>query len=103
MYPEELCKPMRDELTSSGFQELKTAEEVDSLFQNNNGTFLIFINSVCGCAAGSARPGVIMSANNDKKPDIMATVWPRAAAVSEVLWTQKDNQTMQSEEESTNN
>jgi putative YphP/YqiW family bacilliredoxin len=66
---------MRDELTSSGFQELKTAEEVDSLFKNNNGTFLIFINSVCGCAAGSARPGVIMSANNGKKPDVMATVF----------------------------
>ena len=75
MYPEELCKPMREELTSSGFLELKTTEDVDKLFKNKNKTFLLFINSVCGCAAGSARPGVIMSTQNNPKPDILTTVF----------------------------
>ena len=75
MYPEELCSPMREELTSSGFQELKTADDVDKLFANRNNTFLVFVNSVCGCAAGSARPGVIMSTNNTKKPNVLATVF----------------------------
>lgn len=75
MYPEELCKPMREELTSSGFNELTTSEEVDKLFKNKNQTFLIFINSVCGCAAGSARPGVILSTQNAIKPDKFTTVF----------------------------
>ena len=75
MYPEELCKPMREELTSSGFNELTTIEEVDELFNNKNQTFLIFINSVCGCAAGSARPGVILSTQNAIRPDKFTTVF----------------------------
>ena len=75
MYPEELCKPMREELTSSGFNELTTSEEVDELFNNKNQTFLIFINSVCGCAAGSARPGVILSTQNAIRPDKFTTVF----------------------------
>ena len=75
MYPEELCKPMREELTSSGFQELTTVEQVDKLFANKDKTFLIFINSVCGCAAGSARPGVILSTQNAKRPDLFTTVF----------------------------
>ena len=75
MYPEELCRPMREELTSSGFEELTTIEEVDKLFNNTNQTFLIFINSVCGCAAGSARPGVILSTQNTNKPDKFTTVF----------------------------
>jgi len=75
MYPEELCTPMRKELTESGFEELKTAEDVDNLFNNKNETFLIFINSVCGCAAGSARPGVIMSSLNEKIPQKLTTVF----------------------------
>ena len=75
MYPEELCTPMREELTSSGFKELKTIEEVDKLFANKNNTFLIFVNSVCGCAAGSARPGVILSTQNINRPDIFTTVF----------------------------
>ena len=61
MYPEEVCTPMRQELTSAGFKELTSAEEVDSVLKNQNGTTLVLVNSVCGCAAGSARPGVIMS------------------------------------------
>ena len=75
MYPEEMCKPMREELTNAGFQELKTAEDVDALFKSENETFLIFINSVCGCAAGSARPGVIMSSENNLKPKKLTTVF----------------------------
>ena len=75
MYPEEICKPMREELTNAGFQELKTVEDVDALFKSENETFLIFINSVCGCAAGSARPGVIMSSKNNLKPKKLTTVF----------------------------
>ena len=65
-YPEEMCAPMRAELTSAGFKELKTAKEVDDVFTNYEGTLLVFVNSVCGCAAGSARPGVIMSLENTR-------------------------------------
>tara|TARA_B100001029_G_C14734511_1_gene272178 strand:- start:155 stop:568 length:414 start_codon:yes stop_codon:yes gene_type:complete len=75
MYPEELCEPMRRELTNSGFQELITKEDVDNLFSKKTKTILIFINSVCGCAAGSARPGVILSTKNLKKPDLFTTVF----------------------------
>ena len=75
MYPEEICKPMREELTNAGFQELKTVEDVDALFKSENETFLIFINSVCGCAAGSATPVVIMSSENNLKPKKLTTVF----------------------------
>lgn len=75
MYPEEVCAPMREELTSVGFQELKTIEDVDALFSNKEGTFVLFVNSVCGCAAGSARPAVMMSTRNDKKPNQFTTVF----------------------------
>ncbi|MEL6560619.1 MAG: BrxA/BrxB family bacilliredoxin [Bacteroidota bacterium] len=76
MYPEELVAPMRTDLTSAGFQELKTADEVDSHFKDHKGTSLVVINSVCGCAAGAARPGVKMAvSDSDKKPDTLATVF----------------------------
>ena len=74
-YPESICAPMRDELTSAGFTELKTKEEVDSTIPNSKGTMLLVINSVCGCAAGTARPGVRMSLTSDKKPQNLATVF----------------------------
>tara|TARA_B100000902_G_scaffold399325_1_gene469623 strand:- start:2881 stop:3297 length:417 start_codon:yes stop_codon:yes gene_type:complete len=74
-YPEEMCAPMRAELTSVGFKELKTSEEVDNVFKNHEGTLLVFVNSVCGCAAGSARPGVIMSLENTLKPKQITTVF----------------------------
>jgi putative YphP/YqiW family bacilliredoxin len=61
MYPEHLVSPMREELTSIGFNELKTAEAVDAFMKEHKGTSLVMINSVCGCAAGAARPGVAMS------------------------------------------
>jgi putative YphP/YqiW family bacilliredoxin len=75
MYPEELVTPMRDELTQAGFEELKTPEEVDNKLQNQQGELLVVVNSVCGCAAGSARPGVIQALDNDHKPEQIATVF----------------------------
>ena len=76
MYPEELVKPMRADLTEAGFEELTTAEAVDNHLKNHRGTTLMVINSVCGCAAGGARPGVKMAlAGSDKKPDHLTTVF----------------------------
>lgn len=76
MYPEQLVAPMRTDLTSAGFSELKTSEEVDSYLTSKTGTTLLVINSVCGCAAGAARPGVKWALQNSgKKPDNLATVF----------------------------
>ena len=74
-YPEEICAPMREDLTSVGFIELRTAEEVKGLLDQNTGTVLVMINSVCGCAAGNARPAVKMATEFAKKPDVFATVF----------------------------
>ncbi|MGZ5302561.1 MAG: BrxA/BrxB family bacilliredoxin, partial [Bacteroidia bacterium] len=74
-YPEEMVNPMREDLTVAGFQELKTAEEVDNALKNTEGTALVVVNSVCGCAAGMARPGVKMSLQGDKKPEKLYTVF----------------------------
>lgn len=75
MYPEELVAPMRQELTRVGFQELLTPEQVGEVLDQKEGTTLVVVNSVCGCAAGSARPAVIHALNNDKKPDRLTTVF----------------------------
>jgi len=74
MYPEEIVKPMRQELVNAGFKELHTADEVDKILQES-GTTLIVVNSVCGCAAGTARPGSILSLKGDKIPTNIATVF----------------------------
>ena len=74
-YPEELVSPMRADLTIAGFNELKTAEAVDAALKNTEGTALVVVNSVCGCAAGNARPGVKMSLQSDAKPDRLLTVF----------------------------
>lgn len=74
-YPEELCIPMRNDLVAAGFEELKSPEQVDSTIPGSKGTMLLVLNSVCGCAAGSARPGVKMALNNGKKPDRLVTVF----------------------------
>ena len=74
-YPEYICAPMRNELTTAGFQELKTPEEVDSTIPNSKGTVLLVMNSVCGCAAGTARPGVVLSLNSGKKASQLVTVF----------------------------
>ena len=75
MYPEEICAPMREELTSAGFKELKTVEQVDNMLTKKTGTVLVLVNSVCGCAAGSCRPGALLSLENEKKPDFLTTVF----------------------------
>jgi len=73
MYPEEIVIPMKEELTENGFNELLTSQAVDSQL-SQEGTTLVMINSVCGCSAGSARPGVIMAVHNaTKKPDHLTT------------------------------
>jgi len=73
MYPEEIVTPMKEELTEHGFTELLTASEVEDQL-SKKGTTLVMINSVCGCSAGSARPGVILAVlNSDKKPDHLTT------------------------------
>ena len=75
MYPEQLVAPMRTDLTTAGFTELKTPAEVDT-YLKNEGTILLVINSVCGCAAGAARPGVKWALQNSaKKPGKLATVF----------------------------
>ena len=66
MYPTEIVLPMKEELTDNGFQELLTPEDVDNQI-SSKGTTLVMINSVCGCSAGSARPGVLMAVNNSPK------------------------------------
>ena len=74
-YPEALVAPMRAELTSAGIKELKTAAEVDAFMADKNGTAMVIVNSVCGCAAGGARPGVKLSLQHEKKPTRVATVF----------------------------
>lgn len=74
MYPAEIVLPMKAELTNEGFADLTTAEAVDNAV-NIEGTTLVVINSVCGCAAGNARPAVKMAAKSDKKPDQLTTVF----------------------------
>jgi putative YphP/YqiW family bacilliredoxin len=73
MYPEEIVIPMKEELTENGFTELLSASDVEKVM-NEKGTTLVMINSVCGCSAGTARPGVIMAVHNgNKKPDNLTT------------------------------
>ena len=74
MYPADLVKPMREELTSIGFEELQSSEAVDKAI-NQSGTTLVVVNSVCGCAAANARPGARMSLDNSKKPAIFVEVF----------------------------
>ena len=70
MYPEELCTPMREDLTSVGFVEMKDSDKVSEILDKKEGSVLVMINSVCGCAAGNARPAVKMSTTYSKTPDI---------------------------------
>jgi putative YphP/YqiW family bacilliredoxin len=75
MYPPELVKPMKEDLTNVGFNELTNSQEVDAMIQNTQGSLLVVVNSVCGCAAGNMRPGVKLSLNHSKKPVALATVF----------------------------
>ena len=78
MYPEFMIAPMREELTRFGVQELRTAEEVDNALAPTSGTVMVVVNSVCGCAAGKARPGVAQALQHEVKPDLVATVFAGA-------------------------
>ncbi len=75
MYPPELVQPMKNDLTSVGFQELLSSSDVDNSLPTSKGVALVVVNSVCGCAAGNMRPGVKQSLTNDKKPDHLFTVF----------------------------
>ena len=76
MYPPHLVAPMRAQLTDNGFTSLETAEAVDNFMANAKGTTLVVVNSVCGCAAGAARPGVVGALNySELKPDNLVTVF----------------------------
>jgi putative YphP/YqiW family bacilliredoxin len=74
-YPEQMVAPMRSELTAAGVRELRTPAEVDEFFAQTEGTALLLINSVCGCAAGSARPGLKHALGHERRPDRTATVF----------------------------
>ncbi len=75
MYPPELVAPMKEELTSVGFEDLKTPDQVDEALSPDSGTVLVMVNSVCGCAAGSARPAVRMALSSEIKPSKLTTVF----------------------------
>ncbi len=75
MYPEEMVQPMREELTSIGFREMRTSEEVDSILKHGEGTVLVVVNSICGCAAGKARPAVALALSHRARPDVLTTVF----------------------------
>jgi len=75
MYPPDMVAPMKSELTSVGFNELTSAQEVDQALSQDSGTVLVMVNSVCGCAAGSARPAVRMAIENAKIPSRLTTVF----------------------------
>ena len=77
-YPEMLIAPMRGEMTAMGAKELKTAADVDAAVTNTKGTLMLVVNSVCGCAAGKARPGIAMAMQHAKRPDVLATVFAGA-------------------------
>jgi putative YphP/YqiW family bacilliredoxin len=75
MYPEEFVVPMRAELTRIGFQELRTPEEVDATLANEKRTTLVVVNSICGCAAGKARPAIARALSNKARPEVLLTVF----------------------------
>ena len=77
-YPEEMIKPMREELTRLGVEELRTPEAVDEAVKNSQGTVMVVVNSICGCAAGKARPGIALALKHDVRPDKVATVFAGA-------------------------
>jgi len=77
-YPEIMIRPMREELTRLGVEELRTTEDVDRTLNNSEGTVMVVVNSICGCAAGKARPGIALALQHETKPDKVATVFAGA-------------------------
>jgi putative YphP/YqiW family bacilliredoxin len=77
-YPEIMIRPMREELTRLGAEELKTVEDVDRVLTESKGTLMVVVNSICGCAAGKARPGIARALQHEVRPDRIATVFAGA-------------------------
>lgn len=77
-YPEYLIAPMRGEMTEMGARELRTVEAVDDVVKNSPGVVMMVVNSVCGCAAGKARPGIAIAMRHGNRPDVLATVFAGA-------------------------
>ncbi|HYP53649.1 MAG TPA: BrxA/BrxB family bacilliredoxin [Pyrinomonadaceae bacterium] len=77
-YSEILIKPMREDLTRIGVEETRTPEQVEEAIKNTSGTLMVVVNSVCGCAAGKARPGVALALQNEARPDRVITVFAGA-------------------------
>ena len=77
-YSEIMIAPMREDLTRLGVEELRTPQAVDDTIRNSKGTLMVVVNSICGCAAGKARPGVALALQHDVKPDKVATVFAGA-------------------------
>src|SRR5689334_24090059 len=77
-YPEIMIRPMREDLTRLGVEEMRTVEAVDETIKNTEGTLMVVVNSVCGCAAGKARPGVALALDHDSKPERSITVFAGA-------------------------
>lgn len=75
MYPVEFTAPMAKDLTDAGFESIKTVEQVDEIMNKKEGTMLLVVNSICGCAAAMARPGAKMALQNDKTPNKIYTVF----------------------------
>jgi putative YphP/YqiW family bacilliredoxin len=75
MYPEAMVLPMKEDLTNVGFEQLIDSDSVDQFLTQESGTLLVVVNSVCGCAAGNMRPGVKLSLQHSKKPEILTTVF----------------------------
>lgn len=91
MYPEEMVQPMREELTGIGFRELRTPDEVDSVLAKTRGSLLVVVNSICGCAAGKARPAVALALSHRVRPETLTTVFagqdPEATAQARSYFT----------------
>jgi putative YphP/YqiW family bacilliredoxin len=77
-YPEIMIRPMREDLTRLGVEEMRTADVVDKTISDSKGTLMVIVNSICGCAAGKARPGIALALQHDVKPDKVATVFAGA-------------------------
>jgi putative YphP/YqiW family bacilliredoxin len=77
-YPEYLIAPMRGEMTEMGARELRTVAAVDDVVQKSSGVVMLVVNSVCGCAAGKARPGIARALQHQNRPDVLATVFAGA-------------------------
>jgi len=75
MFPEEMIRPMRQELTNIGFKEMRTPEEVDAVLKDEKRTILVVVNSVCGCAAGRARPAIAKAISQIARPEVLTTVF----------------------------